>query len=33
MVGNDQVDAQALRGFGGREGADAHVDADDQSNA
>ena len=33
MVGNDEIDAQALRGFGGSEGADAHVDADDEANA
>ncbi len=33
MVGDDQVDAEALRGFGGGEGADAHVDADDEANA
>ena len=33
MVGDDQIDAQALRRFRGREGADAHVDADDQANA
>src|ERR1700686_3941262 len=33
MVGYDQVDSEALRGFRGREGADAHVDADDEANA
>src|ERR1700688_1308568 len=33
MVGYDQVDSEALRGFRGSEGADAHVDADDEANA
>ena len=33
MVGDDQIDAEALRRLGRREGADAHVDADDQANA
>ena len=33
MVGDDQVDAEASRGFSGGEGADAHVNADDQANA
>ena len=33
MIGHDQIDAQTLRGFRGREGANAHVDADDQANA
>ena len=33
MVGDDEVDAEALRGFRRGEGADAHVDADDEANA
>lgn len=33
MIGDDQVDAQTLRGFRRGEGADAHVDADDEANA
>ena len=33
MVGDDEIDAEAMRGFRGSEGADAHVDADDQANA
>ena len=33
MVGHDQIDTQPLRRFCRREGANAHVDADDQANA
>ena len=33
MVRDDQIHAQALRGFSGREGTNAHVHADDQANA
>ena len=33
VVGDDQVDSETLRSFGGREGADAHVNANDQVNA
>ena len=33
MVGNDEIDAEAMRSFGGSEGADAHVHTDDESNA
>ena len=33
MIGHDEVYAKALRGFGRSEGANAHVDADDQSNS
>ena len=33
VVGDDEVDAQALRGFSGGKGADAGVHADDEPNA
>ena len=33
MIGNDEVDAGLAGGFGGGEGANAHIDADDQMHA
>ena len=33
MVGDDEIDAEAMRGFRGGEGANAHIDADDEANA
>ena len=32
MVGDDQIDAESLRCFRGSEGANAHVDANDEAN-
>ncbi len=33
MVGDDQIHAEAVRGFRGSKGADAHVNADNEANA